>query len=146
MGNQMESSGSSVGTIVGVMFFLMIVAVVIQVIRKSQAKNDYDYALQQFRSSPTDPKLRQGALQAGRSYSRMTRNAYGVTYFDEVAIKNDIDAIEAAAVKQAPTPVVDQLGQSTIAERLKTLDELHGQGLITEDEYADRRRAILEEI
>ena len=108
----------------------------------AEALAAYQAALGALKKKPTDPALREKALAAGRRYSSMTRENKGVTVFDEVALKNDLDAATAGAVSvaapAAPAPA------SSVADRLRSLDELRQQGLITEDEYQARRVKILE--
>jgi hypothetical protein len=107
------------------------------------ARDAYFDALRRLKANPTNPDLRQTTLQLGRSYSNLTRNKGGVTVFDEVALANDINAACAGAAtlvanKQAPT--------QTIESRLQKLGELKSKGLIDEQEYATRRKKILDEV
>jgi hypothetical protein len=104
----------------------------------------YEKALNDLRDRPTDPQLRQSALAAGRHYSSVSRENKGATIFDEVALKNDLDAATAGAVTVAapatPSPVIP------VADRLRQLDGLRSQGLITDAEYQARRAKILEDV
>ena len=122
------------------MFLLFVVAVVISIQRRETTKENYRSALARYRNDPPDQGLRQVALEAGRQYSQSTRNSYGNAYFDEAAIRNDLDVIaEAAPIKAEPL-------KTTIEGRLQTLEGLFTKGFITEDEYQSRRSAILDEV
>ena len=59
------------------------------------AKRAYQLALEEVKKNPTSPDARQTALQLGRRYSALTREHNNVTLFDEIALKNDIDAASA---------------------------------------------------
>lgn len=97
----------------------------------------YQASLAQLKSEPNNAELRQQALQLGRAYSNLTRNKEGVTLFDEVALKNDIDAACAGAVSVQ--------GRS-VEERLAKLQQLLSSGHINKEEYARRRQSILDEV
>lgn len=104
-----------------------------------QAKRRYDEALNAVRQDATK---RQAALDAGRKYSEVTRERQGgsVTVYDEMALMNDINAAVAAAPSLAPAaPPV-----ASTAARLQQLEELRGQGLVSDAEYQARRAKILE--
>ena len=62
------------------------------------ARTAYESSLELLRENPTDPELRSKTLELGRHYSNLTRNRLGVTTYDELALKNDIDAACAAAI------------------------------------------------
>ena len=118
---------------------------------KDEAKNTYEFALSKFRKDPTNVELRQDVLNAGRRYSSLTRNSNGTSSFDEMAIKNDLDTAMASANPGVLEQSSDHATQAetqdrSIAERLGILDDLMQQGLITEEEYSERRREILQEI
>lgn len=87
-------------------FFVFILIVVIGFsvhasAQRAKAKEDawrqYQEYLGHYRRDPTNPTLREYALQAGRSYSNLCRNSKGVTIYDEVALMNDLNAAGAAA-------------------------------------------------
>jgi hypothetical protein len=58
-------------------------------------------------------------------------------------LKENEGAVEAAQPPEVPQPAVKE---GPIPARLKQLDRLRSQGLITEDEYAAKRKAILDTI
>lgn len=104
----------------------------------------YKAALAKLKEQPTDASLRQTALETGRIYSGLTRESNAVTLFDEMALKNDLDA--AAAGAPASTATTPATLPTSVAERLRTLGELRAQNLISEDEFNERRERILQEI
>lgn len=105
-----------------------------------EARDAYDAALTAYKARPSDPNRRQLALEAGRHYSNVSRDKQGVTMFDEVALKNDLDAAGAgAAAPSNGPPATDTAG------RLRRLDELKAQGLVNEAEYEARRQKIIDE-
>lgn len=139
---------------------LIVAILVIQTRARSQreealigAKSAYQSALGKLKERPSDPDRRQRALEAGRTYSSLTRENKGVTVFDEIALKNDLDAATAGAAAftatvapvatPAPTPTV---AAPTLQDRLRKLEDLKAQGLITEDEYQVRRAKLLDEV
>ena len=107
--------------------------------RLKVAKDAYSDALRQLKANPTNADLRQRTLQLGRTYSNLTRNESGVTIFDELALSNDINAACAGAA----TLVANN---QTIELRLQQLSELKSKGLIDEEEYATRRKQIIDEV
>jgi hypothetical protein len=108
--------------------------------RLEAAKIAYRLSLSYLRDDPNNAELRQETLEFGREYSSLTRNQKRVTIFDEVALKNDIDAACAGAVKVAHPD------QSSVKSRLENLDELLKSNMITKAEYEERRKGILDSV
>lgn len=100
-------------------------------------KIDYEYSITRLKSSPNNPDLRQKALRVGRKYARVVREDGRETLFDEMALMNDINAVSGGAVTNS---------KQTASQRLHHLQELKEQGLITEDEYNEKRLVILDEM
>ena len=135
---------------IGLLFFLIISmwiasSVGIQNAKAMQAaKKAYENSLTELREDPNNASLRRTTLDLGRTYSNLTRNKQGVSIFDEVALKNDIDAACAGAV------VMSHLSQSgnakTIQERLARLDALFESDAISPEEYVERRERILDSL
>ena len=127
---------------------LGIAAVIWNAIKKQReleaAKTSYMNSLEELKQHPANPELRQATLAKGRHYSNLTRNKKGVTMFDEVALMNDINAAcaGAATFKSSFAEAVSD----SIEERLKKLAKLKESNLITEQEYNDKRVAILAEV
>jgi type II secretory pathway pseudopilin PulG len=129
---------------------LLLVAIAIMVRRRKarelqQAYNKYQRALEVLKLRPTDPQLKQQALQLGRYYSTLTRQRRGVTVYDELAVMNDISAATAGASNpQYSAPLISQ--SASIEERMVKLNDLRRKGIISEDEYTAKRKQILEDI
>ena len=114
---------------------------------KQKAREEYNRALYELKKKPTDPRLRETALLRGRTYSNLSRDSKGVTVLDEVSIKNDLDAATAEATVTATKRTVRTPSASpSLEERLSKLSDLKSRGLISDDEYALRRKSIIDEI
>lgn len=109
-----------------------------------QAFESYRRSLELLKQHPSNPDLRQRALEWGRHYSNLTRDKRGVTVYDEVALANDINA----ACAGAGNPARDSTGTATrsIEQRLDQLKALFDQGAIDEHEYRERRGKLLDEV
>jgi hypothetical protein len=107
-----------------------------------KARKDYLRGLERLKADPHSPELRETTLALGRKYARLVRSSGGATVFDEVALMNDINAACARAGSLPPTGTA----LSPAEVRLASLEGLRSKGLITDGEYADRRRQIIEEI
>lgn len=123
--------------------------------RIAEAEEIYNEWLQELRAFPTDSAVRIQTLEAGREYARALRESGNETIFDEVALLNDINAIAGSSVSKsierqqpsAPRKVEPEVEQPKSHEdRLRALADLRSKGLITEDEYNERRTKILDEI
>jgi uncharacterized membrane protein YdbT with pleckstrin-like domain len=68
----------------------------------------------------------------------------------EVDEQRDSDRDAAALAKalrdQAPPPPPAAAGTPSVPDRLKQLDDLRAQGLVTDEEYASKRQAIIEDL
>ena len=64
------------------------------------------------------------------------------TMFDEVALMNDLNAIQATA-QQAPAP---QAKMGDVKMRPANLESLYNDGVITKEEYETPRNEILSEL
>lgn len=137
---------------------LLVVAIVflIVAVRKAtrKAKEEYDASLTRLRLDPNNAILREQTLRLGRVYADKTRNGQGVALFDEMAIKNDIDAATAGAARvtnhsqppDVPSYPVTSMSRPGIEVRLEKLDDLYSKGLISADDHQRRKQAILDEI
>lgn len=151
----MEASGTLICVILPLLAIAGIIAYRVSVNRRQAAahaaseaelrrlKRRYDDALSDLR---TDATKRQIALDAGRAYSAFTRRSSGgaVTVYDEMALMNDINA--AAAQAPQPASLAPAASTGNTAERLRKLEDLKAQGLISEDEYQARRATILDDV
>jgi hypothetical protein len=105
-----------------------------------QAHTIYQDALLTLKTNPTSADLRQRALSVGRAYSYLTRQN-NITIYDEMAVMNDIEAATAGA--GAPTSAPDR---ESIEARLTRLNDLHAKGLVSDQEWNERRQKILDEL
>jgi hypothetical protein len=111
----------------------------------TDAYRTYQNALKKLSADPTNPGLKQRALDMGRVYSNLTRNKKGVTIFDEIALMNDINAATASATNLIAKP--SPTGASASVEaRLWKLADLKATGTISEQEYAAKRQKIIDEM
>ena len=109
--------------------------------RLKAARAAYDASLAELKLRPADPDLRARTLALGRAYSNLTRSQRGVTVYDEVALANDIGAACAGAAPAGtpPTPAPAEA-------RLAQLTDLHGRGLVTDEEHRAQRARILADL
>jgi hypothetical protein len=146
-----QSGGDATGVVCygGVILFIAVIVIVAvqasneQTKQLNTARDAYFDALRRLKANPTNADLRQRTLQLGRTYSNLTRNKSGVTVFDEVALSNDINAACAGAATLVASKQTDT---QTIESRLQKLAELKNKGLIDGEEYATRRKEILDEV
>jgi hypothetical protein len=112
------------------------------------AKTAYEKSLNDLAADPTNAALRKATLALGRAYANLTRDQKGVTVFDEVALMNDINAAcgGALAIPQANSGSNSLTKNSSLHDRLKQLEDLKNQGLISDAEYSSKRTQLLAEI
>ena len=105
--------------------------------------------LEILRNNPTDPEMREKALSWGRRFAELTRQPVGsgVTVFDEVALSNDINAACAGASRANGSAVSrESVASNSIEERFERLKSLLDKGLISSDEYKEKRMKLLDDI
>lgn len=122
--------------------------------RLAETRAEYDEALARLRGDPTSAFYRQRALEVGRALAALSRESGAVTVFDEMALKNDLDAAAAGATvltapiapaaSKAPATPAPAAGAPSVADRLRLVADLRTQGLISEEELQARRSKILE--
>jgi hypothetical protein len=112
--------------------------------RLRDAFASYQQSLEILKQQPNNPELRQRALEWGRYYSNLTRENRGVTVYDEVALANDINAACAGGDRAPAGSSVTET--RPIGERLDQLKDLFEKGVISEQEYSDRRSRLLDEV
>lgn len=105
-----------------------------------KAKKAYGDALEQLKQSPTDPDRRQEALRLGRSYADLTRDAKGVAGYDEMALKNDIDAVCAGANEFA---AVHAGKPASAAAEIRELTGLLDEGILTPEEWQSAKAQLV---
>jgi len=106
----------------------------------AKGESMYHDALAALKADPTNADLRQRALSVGRAYSALTRQS-NITVYDEMAVMNDI----AAATAGASTPTAAP-NRETIEARLTRLNDLRAKGLVSDQEWNERRQKILDEL
>jgi hypothetical protein len=112
------------------------------------AANAYKCSLEILKSKPADPNLKEHTLRRGREYASITRKykgTIGVTIYDEVAIGNDISAPCAAAAIKPESKHAESSIQS-VGDSLEKLMWLYDQKLISEQEYNEKRKELLQKI
>ena len=114
-----------------------------------QKQQAYTNALTALRNNPTNPVLHEQALQLGRMYAAVTRTNKAVTLFDETSLANDIRAVTANAT-QTTKPVSALNSSAALAtsfdDRINTLLKLKASGLITDAEFDQKRKELLDSI
>jgi|GEM_PF-727411 len=114
----------------------------------NQKQKAYQDALSALRQDPTNASLHEQALQLGRIYSAATREGNIVTLFDETALANDIRAVTANAT-QTTVPVAASAAtvpSQSIDDRINALLKLKASGLITDAEFDQKRKELLDSI
>jgi hypothetical protein len=142
-----------------IVFFLvafagvMILLVMNQRAELAQLKEAYENSLTNLRNRPTDPDLHEKTLRAGRAYANATRNKAGVTLFDETALANDIRAVTANASQNVsykpthtPAPVQVKSKTESINERIAALQKFREADMLSDEEFEQKRKEILDSI
>jgi seryl-tRNA(Sec) selenium transferase len=114
----------------------------------NQKQKAYQDALSALRQDPTNVSLHEQALQLGRIYSAATREGNIVTLFDETALANDIRAVTANAT-QTTIPVAASAAtvpSQSIDDRINALLKMKASGLITDAEFDQKRKELLDSI
>lgn len=114
-----------------------------------QAKKAYYSSLEQLKSEPHNPDLRQQTLTLGRKFADAAKSLHSIGWkdaimLDEAAFSNDINA--ACARAGSRVTIEADASKGTPESRLAMIDELRGKGLITDPEYQSRRKQILDEL
>jgi hypothetical protein len=109
--------------------------------QQEDKKHRYQVALEKLKRDPNNPDMRQLTLALGRIYSESIRNSKGRTVFDEIALKNDIDAACARAtighksVVKVEVTNPNALRGDSAAQEIEKLGRLFLSGVITADEF-----------
>ena len=130
-----------------IVFIIVFIVVALAISSSNQKQKEiarlkaaYDVCLQKLRESPTNALFHEQALDAGRLYANATRDKKGVTLFDETALANDIRAVTANASQagtKAATPT------QSFDERIAALNKLKASGLISDEEFEQKRKEII---
>jgi hypothetical protein len=73
-------------------------------------------------------------------------NAVVVGYTQEAGFLQLRDAIEAAIAAKVGPPAAQNAGHGDAGEQLRQLNELHEAGLLTDDEFASKRAAVVNKL
>lgn len=116
---------------------------------KAAAKKAYQSAMAYLRADPTNPRIKESALMAGRAYYAVMRR-YDTknkgdqrVVLDEVQLMNEINAACAAAGTKVEVTNVSALSRKTIAEQIEELGKLFLAGVITAEEFERGKRLFL---
>jgi len=113
---------------------------------QQKLKKQYEDALDALRKSPSNNKLRTTALLAGRKYFEALRNGT-LSIYDEQRIANDLAAIATVPQHNNKDNEVNNNNSSDdIAIKLQKLSDLKSTGLISEIEFQENRKKILDQI
>jgi|NOAtaT_7_FD_contig_111_378355_length_1180_multi_5_in_0_out_0_2 uncharacterized membrane protein len=136
--------GNFIAIAVVVFIFWAIFTVILKVgAYQQKLKKQYEDALDALRKSPSNNKLRTTALLAGRKYFEALRNGT-LSIYDEQRIANDLAAI--SALPQHNNEVKNNSFSNDITIKLQKLSELKSAGLISEIEFEEKRKKILDQI
>lgn len=106
----------------------------------AKARDAYGASLRALTKDSGNTHLRQQTLSLGRKYAALAKGDKR-TLFDEVALMNDLNAI-TPETKEPHTP--KKQATSDAGDRLKELSKLKNEGLITEQEYEEKRKQVLD--
>ena len=115
----------------------------------NQKQKAYQDALSALRQDPTNASLHEQALQLGRIYSAATREGNIVTLFDETALANDIRAVTANATQTTiPVAALNSAAApaTSLDDRINALLKMKASGLITDAEFDQKRKELLDSI
>ena len=129
-----------------VIFIFWAIYTVIRTIGEYQQKlkKQYDNALDALRKNPSNNQLRSTALLAGRKYFEALRNGT-LSIYDEQRIANDLAAISTVS-QQNDEVNNNSFSNNDVAIKLQKLSELKSTGLISEIEFEEKRKKILDQI
>ncbi len=102
----------------------------------ASAKRAFEDCLAQLRKDPRNADLKRETVQLGQCYSRLSIGRDGRPAFDEAALNKAVAA--ACPPELYPSPVEDSL-----EARLEQLARYRQRGLITEQEYKQKRAELL---
>lgn len=129
----------------GIGIMMLIVSITIWVIWQSSKvdkampkKENYDDLLNQLRENPNNANLKERVLIAGRDYYGTLRLDGRLTIYDEQAITNDISTAVGNGSPIEP--------QNNVYKDIEQLANLKDKGILTEEEFNEKKRVLLEKI
>ena len=88
-------------------------------------------------------------MHRGRIYAAATRENKAVTLFDETALANDIRAVTANATQiTMPVAALNSVAApaTSLDDRINALLKMKASGLITDAEFDQKRKELLDSI
>lgn len=105
-------------------------------------RENYEKALNELKNDPLNTSLKQNALDIGREYSQLNKRLKTKENVNEITLMNDIDAVSISH-----SMVNTELDfKKMIEDRLILLFSLLEKGLITQEEYQERKKKVLKYI
>ena len=104
----------------------------------AKAKQAFDASLVQLRKDPKNADLKREAQNLGELYSKLSIGRDGRPTFDEEALKR---AIRAAC----PQDLYPTSAEESVEEKLAQLDRYRQKGLISDEEYRQKRGELVAE-
>ena len=116
----------------------------------NEKRQAYAEMLALLRTDPTNPLLNDLTLRLGRISYSATRQGQKLTIYDETALANDIRAATANASQITNLPsaahAANVVQTTSVEERITALKKMRDTGLISEQEYEEKRKQIIDSI
>mgnify|MGYP003338828132 CR=1 FL=1 len=113
-----------------------------------QKRDAYQLALTSLRDDPTNTTLQEQAWSLGRTYVASTQNVKGVIPFTEEMLANNIETI-IANTPPKPPPVKKDKGTPPVLsldDRINALIQMRDSNLLSDTEFEQKRKEILDSI
>lgn len=130
--------------IIGIVIVIAVIWAIFKlqgIIEKLNLKENYDKALKNLAKEPSNISLRVEALNAGRAYYSSKREDKKLTIFDEQAIQNDLAPFYTSSNNSA-----NSNESNNVYKDIKALAKLKDKGILTEDEFNEKKRVLLGKI
>lgn len=98
-------------------------------------KEKYDELLEQLKNDSNNAELKKKVLEVGREYYSTCRTDGKLTIYDEQAIQNDITA-----------HCIENNSTNTIYNDIERLAKLKEKGILTEEEFLEKKQELLRQI
>ncbi len=102
----------------------------------ANARRAFEDSLAQLRKDPKNADLKRETVHLGQCYSRLSIGRDGRPVFDETALDKAIAAV-------CPPELYPSPAEASLATRLDQLTRYRQRGLITEQEYQQKRDELL---
>jgi len=104
----------------------------------AKAKQAFEESLAQLRKDPKNADLKREAQSLGEMYSKLSIDRDGRPSFDEEALKKAIRAV-------CPQDFYSSPAEESLEEKLEQLARYRQKGLISEEEYRQKRSELVAE-